>query len=97
MPIYEYVCKRCEAGFEAFQRRMDAPKPKCPSCGRKRDVKRAVAGYSFIKDEATKLAESHPKYAKMVDAAWEQASASDPISRTSYGGIVDSGRRVQDM
>ena len=25
MPIYEYVCKRCRAGFEAYLRRMDAP------------------------------------------------------------------------
>ena len=76
---------------------MDGPKPKCPGCGRKRDVARVVAGYAFIKDDITKLNESHPKYAKMVDAAWEQAAAADPISRTPYGGVVDSGRRVQDL
>lgn len=97
MPIYEYVCGRCHAGFEAYLRRMDAPKPKCPTCGRKRQVRRTVAGYAFIKDEVTKLNEAHPKYAKMVDAAWDKAAAADPISRTRFGRVVDSGRRLQDM
>ena len=97
MPIYAYVCKPCAAGFEAYLRRMDAPKPACPACGRKRGVSRTIAGYAFIKDEITQINEAHPKYAKMVDAAWEQARAGDPISQTSLGRRLDSGRRLQDM
>ena len=97
MPIYTYVCKRCDAPFEALLRRIDAPKPKCPLCGRKGGVRRSLSGYAFIKDDQTKLNESDPKYAKMVDAAWERASAADPISRTPFGRIVDSGRRMQDL
>ena len=97
MPIYAYVCKSCETGFEAFLRRMDAPKPKCPSCGRKRNVARTLAGYAFIKDPITQMNEAHPKYAQIVDAAWEKGRAADPISRTPLGGVVDSGRKLQDM
>ncbi|PZC42608.1 MAG: Zinc ribbon domain-containing protein [Chloroflexi bacterium] len=98
MPIYTYVCTRCDDAFESFLRRMDAPTPGCASCGRADRVERTVAGYAFHKDTQTKLNESDPKYAKMVDAAWEQASASDPISRTRFGGgVVDSGRRMQDV
>ena len=96
MPIYTYVCKPCESSFEALLRRMDAPKPKCPQCGRKSGVRRSLSGYAFIKDDQTKLNESHPKYAKMVDAAWERGVAADPISRTPFGRLIDSGRRVQD-
>lgn len=96
MPIYAYRCARCDHAFEALLRRMDAPTPKCDECGRTDQVRRTLAGYAFHKDDATKLAESDPKYAKMVDAAWEQATASDPISRTPFGRMVDSGRRLQD-
>ena len=97
MPIYAYRCARCDHAFEALLRRMDAPKPKCDECGRKDQVSRTLAGYAFHKDDQTKLNESDPKYAQMVDAAWEQASAVDPISRTRFGGVVDSGRRIQDL
>jgi putative FmdB family regulatory protein len=97
MPIYAYVCKPCGTRFEALLRRMDAVKPPCPTCGRKRGVSRTIAGYTFIKDETTQMNEEHPKYAKMVDAAWNKASAADPISRTKGGRLVDSGCKLQDM
>jgi putative FmdB family regulatory protein len=31
MPLYEYVCRKCDEQFEALVR--DGEKPKCPSCG----------------------------------------------------------------
>ena len=97
MPIYEYRCGACEIGFESFQRTIDAPKPVCPQCGKKRRVKRAIGGYAFIKDEATKMREMHPKYAKLADAVWDNASKADPLSKTRFGHMIDSGRRLQDM
>ena len=97
MPIYEYVCKPCGAGFEKYHKSMDAPKPACPECGKKRGVSRAIAGYSFIKDENTKMAEMHPKYAKKVDAVWDAAVKADPLSTSRFGRDIDSGRRVQDL
>jgi putative FmdB family regulatory protein len=97
MPIYDYHCSACEIGFESFLRTIDAPKPACPQCGKKRRVKRAIGGYAFIKDEATKMREMHPKYAKMADAVWDKAAKSDPLSKTRFGEMIDSGRRLQDM
>ena len=34
MPTYDYVCRACEHEFELFQSMKDAPKKKCPDCGR---------------------------------------------------------------
>ncbi len=97
MPIYEYRCGACQIGFEALLRRLDAPKPKCPQCGTRRRVKRVIGGYAFIKDEATKMREMHPKYAKMVDAAWDKSAKADPLRKTRFADMIDSGRRLQDM
>ena len=34
MPTYEYVCKACGHELELFQSMTDAPKRKCPKCGK---------------------------------------------------------------
>jgi len=97
MPIYDYQCSACAIGFESFLRTFDAPKPACPQCGKKRAVKRAIGGYAFIKDDATKMREMHPKFAKMADAVWDKAAKSDPLRTTRFGEMIDSGKRLQDM
>jgi putative FmdB family regulatory protein len=33
MPIYEYRCKKCGAGFEHLARTLSALAPNCPKCG----------------------------------------------------------------
>lgn len=33
MPLYPYVCDRCEGSFEEFQRMNDPPVSECPFCG----------------------------------------------------------------
>ena len=35
MPTYEYVCEKCEKGFEKFQKMSDEPLKICPKCGGK--------------------------------------------------------------
>ena len=97
MPIYEYACRACGAEWEHFSRKMDAPPPSCELCESNERVERLIARTAFIKDDNTKMAEMHPKYAKMVDAAWEKSSKSDPLSKTRFAPLVDSGKRVQDM
>jgi len=38
MPIYEYLCPRCEAGFELIRPISQASEPApCPRCGTKSD------------------------------------------------------------
>lgn len=34
MPTYDYVCKGCDHAFELFHSMKDAPKKKCPECGK---------------------------------------------------------------
>ena len=97
MPIYEYACRNCGAEWETFHRKVDAPAPDCETCGGDGQVERLIAHSAFIKDENTKMREMHPKYAKMVDAAWDKASRSDPLSKTRFAPLVDSGKRIQDM
>jgi len=41
MPIYEYVCRRCDRAFEALVPRPDS-KASCPECGSKQ-VKKAIS------------------------------------------------------
>lgn len=33
MPIYEYVCKKCDHELEAIQGMSDEPLTECPECG----------------------------------------------------------------
>ncbi|MBX3414155.1 MAG: zinc ribbon domain-containing protein [Pirellulales bacterium] len=34
MPTYDYVCDACNHSFELFQGIKEAPKKKCPECGK---------------------------------------------------------------
>ncbi|MCB9915357.1 MAG: zinc ribbon domain-containing protein [Planctomycetes bacterium] len=34
MPTYDYVCKHCGHALELFQSMSEAPKRKCPACGK---------------------------------------------------------------
>ncbi len=36
MPTYDYVCDACDHQFEEFQSITEAPKRKCPACGRQK-------------------------------------------------------------
>ncbi|MCW5979985.1 MAG: zinc ribbon domain-containing protein [Bryobacteraceae bacterium] len=39
MPIYEYKCEHCGAGFEKLMRSSEAAAPACPECGHERAQK----------------------------------------------------------
>jgi putative FmdB family regulatory protein len=47
MPIYEYLCDKCQREFEVEQRITDAPLRSCPSC-RSRKVRRLISQTSFV-------------------------------------------------
>jgi putative FmdB family regulatory protein len=42
MPTYEYECKSCGYGFEAFQSMSEEPLKDCPKCGK--EVRRIIFG-----------------------------------------------------
>jgi putative FmdB family regulatory protein len=47
MPIYEYLCEKCEREFEVEQRITDEPIRSCPHC-RARKVRRLISQTSFV-------------------------------------------------
>src|SRR5262245_30105353 len=47
MPIYEYLCDKCEREFEVEQRITDDPIRTCPHC-RSRKVRRLISQTSFV-------------------------------------------------
>ena len=48
MPTYDYECKACGKTFEIFQSIKEAPKKKCPSCGKQKLARLIGAGAGFI-------------------------------------------------
>jgi len=56
MPVYEYICEKCEHEFEVLSRSMsDRALPDCPACGAAR-VKRRMSVFAARQDTATKSA-----------------------------------------
>ncbi len=48
MPTYDYVCAACEHALEVFQSMSEAPKKKCPKCGKSKLERRIGAGAGFL-------------------------------------------------
>ena len=47
MPVYEYLCEKCDHEFEREQRITDPPVKTCPEC-RSRKVKKLISRTSFV-------------------------------------------------
>ena len=48
MPTYDYVCGACGAELEIFQSMTEAPKRKCPECGKQKLTRRIGAGAGIL-------------------------------------------------
>jgi putative FmdB family regulatory protein len=48
MPTYDYVCDACGHALEVFQSMSEAPKKKCPKCGKSKLHRRIGAGAGFL-------------------------------------------------
>ena len=48
MPIYEYVCQKCQAQIDVFQKMNDPAPEKCETCGAEGSMNRVVSRTSFI-------------------------------------------------
>ncbi len=55
MPIFEYQCQACQAGFEVLLKSSSGPKPECPHCGSK-EVKKQLSGFAVGQSKAPSLA-----------------------------------------
>jgi putative FmdB family regulatory protein len=48
MPTYDYVCEACGHALEVFHSISEAPKRKCPACGKPKLVRQIGAGAGFL-------------------------------------------------
>lgn len=48
MPTYDYVCGACGHALEIFHSMSEAPKKKCPKCGKSKLERRIGAGAGFL-------------------------------------------------
>ena len=48
MPTYDYECRACGKTFEFFQSMSEAPKRKCPECGKQKLERLIGPGAGFI-------------------------------------------------
>lgn len=46
IPLYEYLCKKCNHKFEKRQKMTDETIPKCPKCNG--NCRKLISGTSFI-------------------------------------------------
>lgn len=45
MPIYEYLCRKCNVIYQFFVKSAGSPRPACPKCGA-RDLERVMSTFS---------------------------------------------------
>ena len=76
MPIYEYLCDKCEREFEVEQRITDDPIRTCPHC-RSRKVRRLISQTSFVLKGKGWYSDLHSSSPSKPEAAAKEGS-SDP-------------------
>ena len=81
MPIYEYLCEKCQHEFEKEQRISDPPVKTCPVC-RSRKVKKLISRTSFVLKGGGWYSDLYSS-ARAGSAGGEDKSASDASPATS--------------
>jgi putative FmdB family regulatory protein len=87
MPIYEYICERCEETIETLQRFGDPPPPECPKCGGSLRKKLSAPAFQF-KGSGWYVTDYARKGEKGGDSAAKSSNSTE--SSTSSGGGDDS-------
>ena len=97
MPVYEYLCAKCEHEFEREQRITEDPVKTCPKCKARR-VKRLISQTSFVLKGGGWYADgygdkSSKKDAKSDDGGSDSAKSEskDTKSEKSDSGSKSSG------
>jgi len=91
MPIYEYLCAKCEHEFEREQRITEDPVKTCPKC-RSRRVKRLISQTSFVLKGSGWYADGYgsTKDSKSDDSGTEAKNSSDSKSESKSDSKSDS-------
>ena len=91
MPIYEYLCDKCEREFEIEQRITDDPIRTCPHC-RSRKVRRLISQTSFVLkgsgwySDLYSSSSSKPDTAAKEGASDSKSSAAKPAASEGKDG-----------
>jgi putative FmdB family regulatory protein len=93
MPIYEYICERCEETIETLQRFGDPPPPECPKCGGPLRKKLSAPAFQF-KGSGWYVTDYARKGAEKGGDSKEKSSGSSESS-TSGGGDDSSAGPVK--
>ena len=88
MPTYDYRCEHCSHELELFQKISEAPKKKCPKCGRLK-LRRAIGGGAgfLFKGSGFYLTDYRSDSYKQAAAAEQKSSepASDGAAKKDAG------------
>lgn len=92
MPTYDYVCDACGHALEIFQSMSEAPKKKCPKCGKSKLARRIGAGAGFLfKGSGFYLTDYRSKsYTAQSEAERKQETAASPAAETKPAAAADA-------
>src|SRR5262245_50761222 len=97
MPVYEYLCAKCEREFEVEQRITDDPIRTCPHC-RSRKVRRLISQTSFVlkgkgwySDLYSSSSASKPEPAAKEGSSEAKPSETKPAATEAKGGSQGKG------
>tara|TARA_Y100001960_G_scaffold259107_1_gene278850 strand:- start:16 stop:429 length:414 start_codon:yes stop_codon:yes gene_type:complete len=91
MPIYEYLCKKCEAQFEVMQAISAKPLKNCEVDGCKGKVERLVSASGFILKGSGWYSSDYPSEARKKGWESEQKAATGTVSSDDKGHSCGSG------
>ncbi|HZW10562.1 MAG TPA: zinc ribbon domain-containing protein [Phycisphaerales bacterium] len=77
MPTYDYRCTACKHEFELFQSMKDAPKRKCPQCG-KNALERLIGTGAAVLFKGSGFYETDYRSKSYTEAAKKEKDASSP-------------------
>lgn len=92
MPTYDYICKNCKHELEMFQSMSDAPKKKCPKCG-KNTLERQIGIGAAVMFKGSGFYETDYRsesYKKAQAADAEKAKPADAKSDTKSDSKPDT-------
>jgi putative FmdB family regulatory protein len=87
MPTYEYVCEACGHALEIFHGMSEAPRRKCPACGKPRLVRKIGTGAGVIfKGSGFYLTDYRSDSYKQAEKAEGGASETKPAEKPAQAG-----------
>jgi len=87
MPTYDYECRACGKTLEVFQPMSEAPKKKCPACGKQKLERLIGPGAGFIFKGSGFYITDHrsPDYQARAKAESESEGKAKPTEGASAG------------